>query len=223
MKSAGAPSRGAATRQRILRAALDCVERQGLDQTTVDDVVVESGISRATVYRHFANRDQIFAEMVKQHMRPFEYRAQQITSGPEPFAVRVERLLIWSVAGLERVWWIKQMFVDGVTVPNLKLFNSMYRERVLTSFRPAFERAAATGELRSGLVLDDVIDWFLRELLLLFSTGPWSEADLALQIRRFVLPVLIPDGAAGGAPGQQVLEEIRGALGRIEERLQEMP
>src|ERR1700694_6273031 len=52
-------------RDRLLAATYRCVERFGLGKTTVEDVVKESGVSRATVYRQFpGGRDELLLETV---------------------------------------------------------------------------------------------------------------------------------------------------------------
>ena len=52
-------------RERVVAAALRCLAAQGLRRTTVDDVAVESGISRATLYRAFpGGRDTIVAAVL---------------------------------------------------------------------------------------------------------------------------------------------------------------
>ncbi|HSP05013.1 MAG TPA: TetR/AcrR family transcriptional regulator, partial [Acidimicrobiales bacterium] len=42
-----------ATEERIRTGALACIARTGITRTTVDDVVREAGVSRATLYRAF--------------------------------------------------------------------------------------------------------------------------------------------------------------------------
>lgn len=55
----------ASTRDRVVAAALRCLAAEGLRRTTVDDVAVEAGISRATLYRAFpGGRDTIVAVVV---------------------------------------------------------------------------------------------------------------------------------------------------------------
>lgn len=44
---------------RVLDAALVCVARFGVAKTTLDDVAGEAGCSRATLYRHFANKAEL--------------------------------------------------------------------------------------------------------------------------------------------------------------------
>lgn len=47
-------------RTRIVRGAVACVARWGMTRTRVDDIARESGLSRATVYRHFpGGKDEI--------------------------------------------------------------------------------------------------------------------------------------------------------------------
>jgi AcrR family transcriptional regulator len=52
-------------RDRLLAATYQCVERFGLGKTTIEDVVKESGLSRATIYRQFpGGRDELLLETV---------------------------------------------------------------------------------------------------------------------------------------------------------------
>ena len=52
-------------RDRLFAATYRCVERFGLGKTTIEDVVKESGVSRATVYRQFpGGRDELLLETV---------------------------------------------------------------------------------------------------------------------------------------------------------------
>jgi AcrR family transcriptional regulator len=51
-------------RARILRAARTALAARGL-AATVDDVAAEAGVSRRTVFRHFATRDALFAAAIR--------------------------------------------------------------------------------------------------------------------------------------------------------------
>src|SRR6185437_6700277 len=52
-------------RERLLAATYACVARYGLGKTTIEDVVKESGVSRATIYRYFpGGRDELVRETV---------------------------------------------------------------------------------------------------------------------------------------------------------------
>ncbi len=53
------PTTTAAARERLVDAAEACVDRFGLAKTTLEDIAREAAVSRATVYRYFANRDEL--------------------------------------------------------------------------------------------------------------------------------------------------------------------
>ncbi len=50
------------TREKILEAAERCLERFGIQKTTLADVAEEAGVARVTVYRQFADRDALLVD-----------------------------------------------------------------------------------------------------------------------------------------------------------------
>jgi len=54
----------AATRDRILEAALDVFARKGYHRALVDDIVRASGTSKGAVYHHFPNKQAVFLALV---------------------------------------------------------------------------------------------------------------------------------------------------------------
>jgi len=53
------PERLAARRDEILEAAETCFARQGFHQTTIQDVIGESGLSAGCIYTHFASKEDL--------------------------------------------------------------------------------------------------------------------------------------------------------------------
>jgi AcrR family transcriptional regulator len=53
----------AARRDEILVAAETCFARQGFHQTTMQDVIKESGLSAGCIYGHFAGKDELIQAM----------------------------------------------------------------------------------------------------------------------------------------------------------------
>jgi AcrR family transcriptional regulator len=60
-------------RQRILRAAQSVLAGRGL-AATVDDVAAAAGVSRRTVFRHFATRDSLYAAAIREGIRRYSDR-----------------------------------------------------------------------------------------------------------------------------------------------------
>lgn len=77
------------TRQRILDAAVRCVQRWGVEKTSLNDIAREAGVTRPTVYNHFDNRDDViqaallqsgtaFAEALLAHVQSFDNARDRI-------------------------------------------------------------------------------------------------------------------------------------------------
>src|SRR3954447_24794972 len=66
------------TRQRLIEATLQCVERWGIAKTSVEDVATAASLSRATVYRHFpGGREELIRETVIWEVTAFFARIEQ--------------------------------------------------------------------------------------------------------------------------------------------------
>ncbi len=69
-------------RARILRAAQRALAARGL-ATTVDDVADAAGVSRRTVFRHFATRERLFAAAIRAGLRSY---GEHVPATPGPDA-----------------------------------------------------------------------------------------------------------------------------------------
>src|SRR5215510_2213899 len=57
-------TRSASAHQKVLKAALELVAENGIDGTSMDAVARESGVSKATIYKHWADKDALLLEML---------------------------------------------------------------------------------------------------------------------------------------------------------------
>lgn len=56
------------TSARVLDAALACIAHYGVAKTTIDDIAREANCSRATLYRHFANKSDLIANVAHREL-----------------------------------------------------------------------------------------------------------------------------------------------------------
>jgi AcrR family transcriptional regulator len=171
--------------QRVVAAAAACIDRLGLEQTSIDVIAVESGVSRATLYRKFGNKEGILLALITARSEPFESRSVKILMGVGSLGSRVERAMIRAVLDMpEQLWFGELMRSEAVG-----LFSNVYRQRA----RAVLGLVLQSEEARRDLELEDVVEWGLRELADMVAARPWNERRLRMRIRRFILPVLIPD------------------------------
>jgi AcrR family transcriptional regulator len=80
-----------------LEATLTCIARGGMKGFTVEDVAVEAGLSRATLYRWFpGGRDQLVGETVTWEVGRFFTRLADAIDDSPDFRVRLERGLAFA-------------------------------------------------------------------------------------------------------------------------------
>jgi AcrR family transcriptional regulator len=70
--------RGRATRERILRAAVDMMYVKGVSLTTLDDVRAASGTSKSQLYRHYPDKDALVRDVVAVQAADVLDRQQQL-------------------------------------------------------------------------------------------------------------------------------------------------
>lgn len=183
-------------RERVLDAAEACLERFGLAKTTIEDVAQEAGLSRATVYRQFGNRDALLLAVAARE-------ADRVAGEAEVFLRRFDDVGSWLVEGI--LFCLREI----PKRPLLMQFLSPQElgtasQLVLTSdrmlaigseiLRPMFEPARREGLLHADVELDALIEWVLRIVMSYLAVpGPpaRSEEDLRRLLRTMLLPAVV--------------------------------
>ena len=57
-------ARSASAHRKVLQAALELVAERGVDGTSMDAVARKSGVSKATIYKHWTDKDALLIEML---------------------------------------------------------------------------------------------------------------------------------------------------------------
>lgn len=88
-----------ALEDRVLDAADACCARFGFSKVTIDDIVAESGVSRATIYRLFpGGRDVLFEALRVRELEAFFDRLRACIHG----AASLEDVVVQAVVGATR-------------------------------------------------------------------------------------------------------------------------
>ncbi len=190
-----------ATSERILRAAELCVRRWGLRRVSMNDVALEAGVSRGSVYRYFPDREALVQAVLEQV-------AAAHVAEAEP-AVRRQRTLAGKVA--EAAVFVRHLADDErrlglqahpgepvLATLQLAATPAMFA-RWIDFWIPFLEVARADGEVRADLDLAQAAEWIMR-ILISLVTVPSATIDLddPAQVRRFIEHHLVRGFLTGG-------------------------
>ena len=152
------PTRRDERRETIVEAALALFAEHGALPVRVADIAVEAGISRATFYKHFAERDEILAELLSRLLAT----PPPAPDVDRPACERISMLLAGTAARmadhgqLARIVYTLPVRHDAV----------LDEEVALPAFVAALEalvtEAMATGQLRADLPGDTLTRHLLR-------------------------------------------------------------
>lgn len=180
-------------RERFLDAAEACYLRFGLAKTTVEDVAQAAGVSRATVYRHFKNRDELVLAVVSRE-------AARLAAEAELRLRRFDDVGSWLVEGMlfcleeipRRPLLAMLVVPEGVGLASrLVLTSQQLLEIGADLLRPIFEPAREAGLLQESVELEALMEWVLR-ILLSYLTVPSHLAQSKEKMRHLLQVMILP-------------------------------
>jgi AcrR family transcriptional regulator len=92
---------GEATRQRLLRAALELFTSNGFRATTTPEIAERAGVAEGTIYRHFSGKEHLLNEVYRAAYRWASGLIAE-TEGPQPPQERLQRMGRRLIEGAER-------------------------------------------------------------------------------------------------------------------------
>jgi AcrR family transcriptional regulator len=181
-------------RDRVLGAAYTCVTRYGLVKTTIEDVVKESGVSRASIYRQFpGGRDELLHATVAWELaRYFTELADAVRDAPD-LAHLLEDGLVFARRSV-REHEVLQKILETEPERLLLLLTTEAAKTlpfIAAFLHPYLDREAEAGRLRPGVDPDHAADYLARGILsLIGEAGRWDFAEPS-QVREVVREELL--------------------------------
>jgi len=179
------------TRDRIIIAAGDCVDRLGLERSTVAAIAESAGVHRVTIYRHFADREAIIVELLDQRSAPLMQRAKAKLVGLEPFPDKLVEAFSGAVYDVRITPGLKQVmgvWNEGGSFHSAGM-SERFKQRAIDVTSRYLLQAQRHGYVRTDISVDDMIQWLLDVSLILLLFKPDYELDdIRHHIRTFGLP-----------------------------------
>jgi AcrR family transcriptional regulator len=139
--------RGQATRARLIGVATRLFAARGYDGTSIEAVLAESGVSRGSLYHHFAGKDALFRAVLEEvGMRVGGQVADAMRDAPDPVAALRAGGLAWFGLAADPV--IQQiMLIDAPAVLGWQRWRELDEQSNLGVIRAALTYAAETGSI----------------------------------------------------------------------------
>ena len=172
-------------RSAILDAAEKLFLEAGIENTRMIDIAQQAGITRVTLYRYFANRDELAVEV---HLRFIKNTAQRVQFDPNDHSLEGYRhraqSMIRNFTALRDQYRYSGMF-DQIYMdnpPDSTLTRWTFNKMIMAGFEPPSALAGAPVEPFSEevkVIMNSVI-WFLEKLALRGELT-WANKEIPLE------------------------------------------
>jgi len=181
----GSPPRDdAEARQRIIDAAMRCVDRHGAGKATLSDVATELGVIRQTIYRHFSSTEDLFAAVGYAAADDYVDRLTAHLAGitdPADWAIEA---IAYTVERVPHNRYLGLLLSTGQPTVFTRVAMS---DAAFTTTRTAFERCDVdwAAHRYTTDTQTELIEYLLR-ILLSFLVDPMHTTRDSNELRRFL-------------------------------------
>lgn len=173
------------TRDRIIDAALVCIDRDGLRSLTIEGVATEAGVGRATIYRHFSGgRQQLLRATVDRERSAF----WDAVAGSVAPLEGLEAHLVGGLMAAHRMISEHRLLQQLLSTEPEELLPTLFASelRLNGQLRGYLLAMLQREALRDGVDVHEAADYLARMLLMhVGSRGCWDLTDEA-QVQRLV-------------------------------------
>lgn len=190
-------------RERVLRAALDCIAEDGLAATSVEDVARRADVGRATIYRHFpGGREQLLSETVTWEVGRFFAGIEEAIADAPDLGTRFERAFVAGDRALAEHALLHRLLrtEPEAILTDLAVATDLVSALIVAYVAEQLEREIAAGRVRADVDVGFAADHLGRLFLSYLGTpGRWDLADptsrSALVRTQFMAGLAPPMGA----------------------------
>jgi AcrR family transcriptional regulator len=181
------PQAANAVDSRILDAAIQLFAEFGLKRTSMEDVARRAGVGRATIYRRFAQKDDLVrATIVREGMR-FLAGIRLATEGLRDREEALVSGFVLTVVNASTHPLVRRLLATEpeTTLPYLTINAPQLVDVTRAFFRSVLEEEVAGGLTFNG-DLDDIAELIVRLLhSMLLTTSSWLPLDDESRLGRF--------------------------------------
>ena len=189
-----------ATRERILVAALACIEADGLAGTSIEDIARGAGVGRATVYRQFpGGREQVLSETITWEVGRFFGGLEAAIAQAPDLAARLDLAFVAGDRALGEHALLHRLLrtEPEAVLTELAVATDLVLGLIVAYLTDELDREILAGRVRVDLDVPVAADHLGRLFLSYLGTpGDWDLTDpdrrSELVRTRFLSGILVP-------------------------------
>ena len=175
----------------ILAAAEVEFAETGVRKANVDTVAARAGVSRSTLYRRFANKEELLVAVAQRQYERVMRDLDTAVAGLSPQEAVVEAFVAGATL-IEQDRLVRRLLIDGdvkiLTAHMPSLFIELATERVAATLRRAGAQMPADD-------LHDVVEIHVRLVISFMEvppsdTGRWSPEKVRATVGKFIAPMV---------------------------------
>jgi AcrR family transcriptional regulator len=140
-------SRGDATRERLLAAAVELLEEGGYAAASVAAIAARSGVATGALYRHFPSKAELFVEVFRTMAEQELASLYEASAGPDSAIEKLDAIVCAFMSGAlaqpRLAWALGYEPVDPLVDAERLAYRQTYRERLADLLRVGI----ASGEI----------------------------------------------------------------------------
>lgn len=179
--------------ERVLAAADGCFQRFGIAKTTMEDVARSAGISRATLYRYFADRESLLTESVRRRARLNMKTARTYFSRRTTIEDKIAGGITRNVRQGKRDPLVRLLVSPEEMALAARLLerSGLASELTRELWHPVLREAQANGEIAADVDIAELCDWIAQLEIMFISQADDTPEGLAW-VRRMVEHFVVP-------------------------------
>jgi AcrR family transcriptional regulator len=189
--------------ERVLAAADGCFQRFGIAKTTMEDVARAASISRATLYRYFADRESLLTESVRRRARLNMKTARTYFSRRTTIEDKIAGGITRNVRQGKRDPLVRLLVSPEEMALAARLLerSGLASELTRELWHPVLREAQANGEIAADVDIAELCDWIAHLEIMFISQADDTPEGLAWvrrMVEHFVVPAITPRNTRPG-------------------------
>ena len=144
-------------KERILRATLELFQVHGIKKTTTNDIARKAGVSPATVYNHFGNKEELVRATIKYFLTSMMADFRKIMDGNLPFLEKLEQVILYKseIFGQYQGELLQRIISDDPEI--WQLVDSVYQVEIRQCLTDFYEDGKRQGYINQDLSTETII------------------------------------------------------------------